>query len=151
MFKIEEVFHLPAPLARTWRVIEDVDRYQDWHPFVRLQRIPGKPDKVTYTHRRKGRDFLTVEAELDKLEPKSAIAWRIGIRGFLELEEGFAAERDGRGTRVVHHMSCTGLCASLVTRKLRSGLLRMLLVTDAALRQHLNRTSTIARYSQVHR
>jgi hypothetical protein len=133
MFTLDHSLHLPIPLARTWRLLADVDRCQDWHPFVMLKRDPDDPRKLTYTHRRRGRSRFSAEAELSKL---------------LEIEESFVVSKEAHGTCVVHSTRYAGILASAFVPFFRRGLHRMLIATDKSLAAHVKRGSTMARYSQ---
>jgi hypothetical protein len=148
MFTLDHSLHLSIPLARAWRLLADVDRCQDWHPFVMLKRDPDDPRRLTYTHRRRGRPRFSAEAVLSKIDRHHAIAWRIGVPWLLEIEESFVVSKEAHGTCVVHSTRYAGLLALAFVPFFRRGLHRMLMATDKSLAAHVKRGSTIARYSQ---
>jgi len=151
MFTVDHSLHLAVPLARVWRLLADVDRYRDWHPFIILKRDPDEPRKITYTYRRRGADQFTVETEISKLDRQRVIAWRVGVRWLLEIEESFVVAKELQGTHLVHGMCCTGCLAFLFWPLFRRGLRNVLMLTDRSLAAHLKRATTIARYSQPRR
>lgn len=137
MFSVENETRLPVPPAQAWRVVADVDQYEIWHPYLTLKRDPDDPAKLFYTHRRGHVRRFTIDADLVRLEPPRAIAWKIGVGRLLELEESIDVEVATGGTRLRHGIRCSGLASRLVPPRLRKGLLAMLVAIDTALSAHL--------------
>src|SRR3546814_21131130 len=111
MFTVENSILLPAPLARVWRLVFDVNRYRDWHPDIGLESDPNDPKKLIYTYWRPGwaDHLISVEGSIVRLKRPSAFAWRVGIRWLFEIEEGFHLEKAPQGTRLTHRLSCSGI------------------------------------------
>src|SRR3546814_6536328 len=82
MFTVENSILLPAPLARVWRLVFDVNRYRDWHPDIGLESDPNDPKKLIYTYWRPGwaDPIISVEGSIVRLKRPSEFAWRVGIR-----------------------------------------------------------------------
>jgi len=149
MFTVENSILLPTPLARVWRLIVDVDRYCDWHPFITLQSDPVDPRKVTCTYWKPGNaaPLFSATGTIVHLDRRSGFAWRTGIRAVLEVEEGFHLEKLGQGTQLTHRLSCSGLGSWLGLVILKRGFRRSLVRADELLTTHLRRGTTISRYS----
>src|SRR3546814_4682605 len=94
MFTVENSILLPAPLARVWRLVFDVNRYRDWHPDIGLESDPNDPKQLIYTYWRPGwaDPIISVEGSIVRLKRPSEFAWRVGIRWLFEIEEGFHLE-----------------------------------------------------------
>src|SRR3546814_5898872 len=86
MFTVENSILLPAPLARVWRLVFDVNRYRDWHPDIGLESDPNDPKKLIYTYWRPGwaDPIISVEGSIVRLKRPSEFAWRVGIRWLLD-------------------------------------------------------------------
>lgn len=139
MFVIRNEVRLPVPIARTWRLLTDFDRYAEWHPLVSLRPDPEDEWKLHYTHRRKGWDRLSTDAEIVRRAPQEALAWRFGFPLVGSLEEVFEIEKDEKGTRLVHCFRCSGLISFVVIGRMRRGLRNILVATDASLGKYLAR------------
>ena len=146
MFTVEHSLHLSVPVARVWRFLADVERYQHWHPFITMALDPQTPRKVMCTYRYKRSDY-SLDGMIVELDRHHAIAWRIGIPGIIEIQEGFVIEKEMLGTHIVHQMRWNGFLAAIGWFS-RNRLRRLLAVTDTSLAQYLQRGAILARYSQ---
>src|SRR3546814_17473218 len=74
-------------------------------------------------------------------------AWRVGIKGLLQIEEGFHLKKSPEGTRLTHRLCCSGIGSwpGIVTSTF---LRRQLVRTGAALERNLRRGTVISRYAQ---
>src|SRR3546814_1379613 len=91
MLTVANSISLSAPLARVWRVLVDVDRDRDWHPTVGLESDPADPKKLLCTYWRPGwtDPVISADGRIVCLERPCHFAWRVGIKGLLQIEEGF--------------------------------------------------------------
>ena len=149
MFTIETTILLPAPLARVWRVLVDVDRYRDWHPHTGLESDPADPRKLLCTYWQPGwaDPVISAEAKVVHLERPCHFAWRVGINGLLQIEEGFHLEKSPQGTQLTHRLSCSGIGSWLGFIIMRPFLRRWLVGAGGSLERHLRRGTVISRYS----
>ncbi|MGE0776236.1 MAG: SRPBCC family protein [Sphingomonadaceae bacterium] len=149
MFTIENTILLPAPMARVWRLLVDVDRYRDWHPHTGLESDPADPRKLFYTYWQPGwKDpVISAEARVVRLKRPSDFAWRVGIKGLLQIEEGFHLEKVPQGTQLTHRPSCSGIDAWLGFFITRPFLRRRLVRVGDLLERHLRRGTVISRYA----
>lgn len=149
MFIVESTIHLATPLARVWRLLIDLEHYSDWHPFVSLAGVAAAGNEITYNYRTRIRAIPDVssQANVVRLDRHAAIAWKLGITGLLEVEEGFALAKSDRGTVLTHSICCSGLISALAVRRLKNGMEKSIIVTNQSLARFLKRGTTIARYS----
>lgn len=149
MFIVESTVHLAAPLARVWRLLVDLEHYSDWHPFVSLAGAAAVGTEIGYKYRTRMRAIpeVSTTAQLVRIDRHAAINWKLGIRGLLEVEEGFRLAKSDKGTTVTHSISCSGLLSSLAVKRLKRGLENSVSVTNQSLARFLKRGTTIARYS----
>ena len=149
MFTVENSISLSAPLARVWRVLVDVDRYRDWHPNTGLESDPVDPRTLLYTHWRPGGTdpVISAEARVVRLKRPSDFAWRVGIKGLLQIEEGFHLEKSPEGTQLKHRLSCSGCGSWLGFLVMRPFLRRQLARTESSLERYLRRGTVISRYA----
>src|SRR3546814_12917765 len=92
---LENSILLPAPLARVWRLVFDVNRYRDWHPDIGLESDPNAPKKLIYTYWRPGQaePNISVAGSILRLQRPSDFAWRVGIRRRCQIEEAVTLEQ----------------------------------------------------------
>ncbi|GGN45691.1 hypothetical protein GCM10011349_12020 [Novosphingobium indicum] len=149
MFTVENSISLSAPLARVWRVLVDVDRYRDWHPHTGLESDPADPRKLFYAYWQPGwaDPVISAEARVVRLKRPSDFAWRVGITGLLQIEEGFRLEKLPEGTQITHRLSCSGIGSGLGYFVMRPLLRRQLVKTGSSLACHLRRGIVISRYA----
>lgn len=149
MFIVESTIHLATPLARVWRLLIDLDHYSDWHPFVSLAGSAAVGSELTYNYRTRMRAIpeVTSTADLVRLDRHAAIAWKLGIKWLLEVEETFQLAKSDRGTVVTHSICCSGILSALAVKRLKNGLEKSVVVTNQSLGRFLKRGTTIARYS----
>lgn len=149
MFNVESTIHLATPLARVWRLLIDLEHYSDWHPFVSLAGAAAAGNEITFNYRTRMRAIPDVssKADLVRLDRHAAIAWKLGIRGLLEVEEGFQLAKSEKGTIVIHSICCSGVLSTLAVKRLKQGMEKSIIVTNQSLARFLKRGTTIARYS----
>ncbi|MDF8335454.1 SRPBCC family protein [Novosphingobium cyanobacteriorum] len=143
---------LGMPAIRVWRVIADVERYREWHPVFALHSDTQNPGKLLCTARRWGRGeaMVTADARLTRSDSNRELSLRIGIPGVLEFEESFQVTWTQHETLIAHGMRCIGLFSFLGLLGLKGMFARMLARTDAALKAHVQRATTTARYVRRH-
>jgi uncharacterized protein YndB with AHSA1/START domain len=149
MFIVESTVHLAAPLARVWRLLVDIEHYSDWHLFVSLAGTAAVGTEIGYKYCTRMRAIPEISSteQLVQLDRHAAVNWKLGIRGLLEVEEGFRLAKSDKGTTVTHSISCSGLLSSLAIKRLKRGLENSVSVTNQSLARFLKRGTTIARYS----
>lgn len=150
MFTIENTILLPAPMARVWRLLVDVDRYRDWHPHTGLESDPADPRKLFYTYWQPGwKDpVISAEAWVVRFKRPSDFAWRAGIKGLFRIEEGFRLEKAPQGTQLTHRLSCSGIGSWIGFFVIRPFLRRPLVRADGSLERHLRRGTVTSRYAE---
>lgn len=149
MFAVESTTDIAAPIGRVWRVLADLEGYRQWHPFVALTG-PAEPDaEIQMEHRTRIKSLPPISsgARIICFEPHIAIAWRLGIKGLFQVEEGFTLEKCAAGTQVTHRMRCYGVVSMLRFKLLERRMAQSLSVTNASLSRFLARGTTTARYA----
>lgn len=148
MFTVENSILVPVPLARVWRVLIDVDRYRDWHPTVGLESDPADSKKLLYTYWKSGwaDPVISTEAKVVRLERPCHFAWRVGIKGLLQIEEAFHLEKLLDGTKLTHRLACSGL-GSWLGFVMSPFLRRRLVRAGVLLERHLRRGTVTSRYA----
>src|SRR3546814_17038062 len=91
MFTVENSILLPAPLARVWRLVFDVNRYRDWHPDIGLERDPNDPTTLIYPSFRPGwaDPIISVAVSIVRLPRPSDSSRRVGIRWLSVIDGAF--------------------------------------------------------------
>src|SRR3546814_5502900 len=81
------------------------------------------------------------------LERPCHFAWRVGIKGLLQIEEGLHLKKSPEGTRLTHRLCCSGIGSwpALVTSPF---LRRQLVRTGDSLERPLRRGTVISSYAQ---
>ncbi|MDH7640273.1 SRPBCC family protein [Sphingomonas oryzagri] len=146
---LETSIHLTVPLARVWRVIADLEAYKSWHPFVALNGHPVAGSRITLHFRSAadGKIMSSNKAVVLHVDRLRAFTWRFVAGPFLRLEEGFAIQKAGHGTFLLHHIRFTGPFAFVFTLLFRRRLMKALEVTNRAMAAYLVKPGTASRYS----
>lgn len=149
MFTVENTIVLCAPLARVWQLIVDLDRYRDWHPYITLKNDPVDPRKLSCTYRNpdSAAPLFSADGYVVRLDRQADFAWRLGIKGVLQIEESFHLEKSDQGTQLMHCLSCSGIGSWLGLAVLKRAFRRSLVRIDDSLAIYLQRGTTISRYS----
>ena len=149
MFEVENTRSCDAPIGRVWRVVTDFGSYAEWRPSFSMSGTANDGAKLEITFRA-GPGFLRAlktDAQVTRLERPLTIAWRIGIRGLLQIEHGFDLTKAGSGTRVRHWMRCGGILSRLWAKTALGKSQNNLAVANACLSAFLRRATTISRYA----
>src|SRR3546814_691106 len=90
---------------------------------------------------------ISADGRIVCLERPCHFAWRVGIKGLLQIEEGFHLKKSPEGTRLTHRLCCSGIGSwpGIVTSPF---LRRQLVRTGDSLERHLRRGTVISRYAQ---
>ena len=149
MFEVESTLVCDAPIGRVWRVTTDFDSYAEWHPAFSLSGEAENGAKLTLSFRAAPGPLPTMntDARVTRLDRPNAVAWRIGIRGVLQIEHGFDLAKAGSGTRIRHWMRCTGLLSRIGAKAFLGKTESNLAVVNRSLAASLRRATTIARYA----
>lgn len=143
MLKVENSIELRAPPWRVWKTLTRLDGYGRWHPFIRSAGDPTPGAHVDYIFRHTAfqRSF-TAQARIVRNEEPTAFAWRMGVPGFLAIEETFEITPNERGSTLRHRMEGRGLVAYLSLRIVERRLRSLIVKTDIALDPHLRGAPT---------
>lgn len=149
MYAVESTLDILAPVGRVWRVLVDLDCYGDWHPFVTLKGVAEPDSSIQMEHktRIKSLPAINADAKIIRLDRQEAIAWQLGTKGLMQVEEGFDILKTEEGSRVTHRMRCSGLVSVLHLSFLDRRMEKALATTNIALSRFLARGTTISRYS----
>jgi hypothetical protein len=117
MRTIEHAVDIQAPAATVWQVLTDIDRYDDWNPFMpRLSGRLAPGERLTVTIR-PGTRTMTFRPTVLEVEDGRLIRWRgrLGMPGLFDGEHELRLEptADG-GTRFVQRESFTGLLVRMM-------------------------------------
>lgn len=149
MMSAESTIDLPSPVGRVWRVLVDIEEYRQWHPFITISG-PAEPNAEIKLELKPAIGFIPAfgsDARLVRLERLSCIAWRLGIKGLIQIEQGFELAKHEEGSKVTGRIYCTGALSVLRIPLLERRMARSLAVTNTALARFLARGTTIARYT----
>ncbi len=150
MFIVESTIHLAAPLARVWRLLIDLEHYSDWHPTLALKGIASVGTEIGYKFKTGMRSFpeVSTTADVTRVDRHAAFFWKLGMKGLLEVEQGFELAKSDSGTIVTHKMCCRGVLSVLAVPSLKRGFEKTTVATNQFLARFLKRGTTTARYSQ---
>ena len=87
MFSVGTSLRLPVPIGRVWRLLVDIERYDDWHPTLRFTDRPGDDERVGYVYSPRGKrgpEFAS-EGRITGLDWLTGFSWRTGTRGLLVI------------------------------------------------------------------
>lgn len=142
MRAVENRIELSAPPRRVWKVLTTLDDYVRWHPFITSGGKPALGASVDYALRRRDAPkLLTGEARVVLNDEPVAFGWRLGVRGFLAIDETFHIEPGERGSMLRHSMEGRGALSLLPLRFLERRWLNMVVKVDEALARHLSGTT----------
>jgi hypothetical protein len=130
--------HIDAPPQRVWQVLQDLDAYREWNPFVveatgraqvgerltlRLQPVVGRA--------------TTVRPTVLEVREGALLRWlgRFGIPGILDADHRFVLEASDGGTRLVQEEDFRGLLVPFVRRTLERGTRPAFVLMNEALKQ----------------
>ena len=150
MFSVGTSLRLPVPIGRVWRLLVDIERYDDWHPTLRFTDRPGDDERVGYVYSPRGKrgpEFAS-EGRITGLDWLTGFSWRTGTRGLLVIEESYRLEKLGQGVEVTHRLECAGLFSWLGYPILRRVCSVFLKRSNTALEQQLRRTTVQSRYAR---
>ncbi|MCW2580141.1 MAG: Polyketide cyclase/dehydrase [Blastococcus sp.] len=121
MRTIEHTIDIQAPPAAVWRLLTDVDRYEDWNPFIpRLSGRLAPGERLTITVR-PGARTMTFRPTVLAVEDGTLLRWRgrLGLPGLFDGEHEFRLEptADG-GTRFIQRETFSGLLVPMMPRVL---------------------------------
>src|SRR3546814_6367208 len=116
----------PPISTRTDPLCPDTTPVRSW--------LPGWTDPV-----------ISADGRIVCLERPCHFAWRVGIKGLPQIEEGFHLKKSPEGTRLTHRLCCSGIGSwpGVVTSPL---LRRQPVRTGDSLERHLRRDTVISRY-----
>lgn len=145
----EAGIRLRAPLARSWRLISDIEQYRAWHPFADFVGIvaPCAPVILNIRSQATKKTVTSARAIITRAEQFRALAWRVKYRGLISFEEAFEISKDGEATYLLHKIRVTGPFSTIVCAIFGSALRRLLNASNRALADHISNPIVAARYS----
>lgn len=102
MFIVESTIHL-APLARVWRLLVDLAHHSDWHLRLTLKGIASVGPEIGFKFKTGIRSFpeVSTTADVTHVDRHAAFSLKLGLKGVLEVEQGFElAKSDSGGGRL---------------------------------------------------
>lgn len=138
MLAVENRIELSVPPWRVWKVLTTLDDYVRWHPFVTSGGEPTLGASVDYVLRNRNLPKLfTGEVRVILNDESAAFGWRLGLGGFLAIDETFHIEPGERGSTLRHRMDGRGMLSRLRVRFLERRFLTMIVQVDEALASYL--------------
>ncbi|MGD1840626.1 MAG: SRPBCC family protein [Thermonemataceae bacterium] len=123
MIQLETQILIQAPVDQVWKVLTDLEAYQEWNPFI--IKIEGKAQKDTYLKNtlqftpQKQQVFSPIV--LDAI-PNQLFRWRgkLFIKGLFDGEHYFQlVPIDATQTKLIHGEKFTGLLVKPLMRSIR--------------------------------
>jgi hypothetical protein len=116
---------IPAPPDAVWDVLTDIDRYEEWNPFVLRGSGPVEVGgRLELVIQPVGGRAMTFRPRVTHLEPSRRFAWlgRLwGLPGLFEGAHRFELTATGSGTSLVHAEDFRGLLVPALWSSLERG------------------------------
>lgn len=142
MLAVENSIELSAPPWRVWKVLTTLDGYARWHPFITSGGEPTLGASVDYVLRNRNMPkLLTGEVRVILNDEPVAFGWRLGLDGFLAIDETFYIEPGERGSTLRHRMAGRGLLSRMRLRFLERRFSKIIVKVDEALARYLSGTA----------
>jgi hypothetical protein len=117
---IETDIVINAPATKVWKVLSDLERWPEWHPFVSgVKGSLAKGERILL-HKGTGERSITVTQTVVRVEPGSEfrLAGKLGVKGLLDNEHRFSIEQiDDETTRFLHGQAFRGPLVRMLIRK----------------------------------
>ena len=124
---LEHITVIDAPAETVWDVLTDVERYDEWNPFLRIGRPPGYVGQQLEVTARARKRTMSFKPRVTVFEPGRSICWLGKLfmpRIFDAAHELHVESIDGRRSRFTHRETFRGVLVPFLRAALRD--------TDAA-------------------
>ncbi|MFC5971190.1 SRPBCC family protein [Halomarina salina] len=111
MNHVETSVDIDAPPEAVWEVLMDVERYEEWNPFMTIEKRPVAGERVTVHLTPPGKPAVTMTPEVLVADGRE-LRWRgtLGVNGLYDGEHTFTlTERPDGRTRLVHAERFSGV------------------------------------------
>lgn len=143
MFKVSREAKFAATPAQVWAVLADFPNYSTWQRLVRLRGNAGPEERIEYSLDPTGRErFFWLEGRITGWEERRSLAWSVGVKGLLVIDEAFTLRPAGAETKLHHSTAWRGIAALLGSRILKRRIPVVLAAWDKALAKMLREKST---------
>jgi len=145
--EIRTEIDIKASPEKTWKILTDFERYQQWNPFIR--HISGAPNEGSnleiHIQTPKGKNRI-YRPRVTKVDPFRELRWygKSFIPGLFNGERIFTIEPSGSSDSVhfVHTEIFTGLIVTLVGNKLDKDMYESFLKMNNSFKQEVEKAST---------
>lgn len=130
---------ISAPPEKVWRILADIDKWQEWSPIIKDSRgtvAVGSELTITMTGKKAGEEGPTYHPVITDLEAPGYLRWRAHmLSGFIFTNyKVLKLEASGQGTRLVHKELFKGLLAPIMCGQMEKGVPPMLNSMNQALK-----------------
>lgn len=139
MQEIKTEIEISAPPAKVWKIITDIDRWQEWSPTINASQgvaSIGSKLSITMMSEEKGKDGPKYNPIILKLEEPKYFHWRAHMMAefIFTNDKIFLLEEISTGTKVTHLETFKGLIAPMFRGKMEKGVPPMLNLMNKALK-----------------
>lgn len=124
MKKLTTEIMIEAPAAVVWEILADLDRYEEWNPFiVSAQGDVTEGSRLRNDMQLSGGRTTTIKPTVTSVEPGRYFEWlgHLGVRGLFDGRHQFKLEAVGEGTRFIQSEEFTGILVPLFAKMLDGG------------------------------
>lgn len=120
---IERSIDINAEAATVWSVLQDLDRFAEWNPFmVKATGALKVGERPTITMALEGAKPMTFSPTVKELVENGKVRWlgKVGPGGLFNGEHTLSIEpREGGGVRFVNHERFSGILVPFMGKTLR--------------------------------
>ena len=139
MIEVVTEERIAAPASEVWSVLTDLERYEDWHPWLTIRGVAAPAASITCSLNVAGWGWIySTDARIKDFQERAALSWVFGIRSVFVMEERFTIEQIATGASLRHSIKCRGLVAALLGRPMKKRLDHLLRSSNYALARHLS-------------
>jgi hypothetical protein len=132
-----------APPEQVWTILADLDRYEEWNPFVvSSQGRVAVGQRLTNRLQPPGGRAMTFRPVVTVVEPSSVFEWRgrLGLPGLFDGRHRFELTPTTMGTRLAQSEQFSGVLVPLLRRSLDTRTRVGFEAMNAALKARCERT-----------
>jgi len=138
--EIKTEIHISAPPSKVWRIITDINNWQEWSPIINISNgdaSVGSKLNITMTGKEAGKDGPNYNPLITELKEPEYFHWRAHmLAGFIFTNDKiFELKETETGTYLTHTETFKGLLAPLFCGQMEKGVPPMLNSMNKALKE----------------
>lgn len=139
MQEIKTEIEISAPPSEVWKIITDIDRWQEWSPTINASQgvaSIGSKLSITMMSKEKGKDGPKYNPIITKLDEPKYFHWRAHMLAefIFTNDKIFKLEEISSGTKLTHIETFKGLVTPMFRGQMEKGVPPMLNLMNKALK-----------------